>query len=157
MLNYFSCSNWSRPYEPAVISATIAKLTMALFPARNIRRCSASPVLEKLSPSRRHPQRGQATLVISHNKTLAAQLYASSKSFFPHNAVEYFVSYFDYYQPEAYIPRTDTFHRKRFQPQRGDRAPAPVAMSFACFAPRLIVVASVSCIYASGSQEDYEE
>jgi len=52
------------------------------------------------------------TLVISHNKTLAAQLYAEFKSFFPHNAVEYFVSYFDYYQPEAYIPRTDTFIEK---------------------------------------------
>jgi excinuclease ABC subunit B len=52
------------------------------------------------------------TLVISHNKTLAAQLYAEFKAFFPHNAVEYFVSYFDYYQPEAYIPRTDTFIEK---------------------------------------------
>src|SRR5438309_12068402 len=52
------------------------------------------------------------TLVISHNKTLAAQLYAEFKSFFPHNAVEYFVSYFDYYQPEAYIQRTDTFVEK---------------------------------------------
>ena len=52
------------------------------------------------------------TLVISHNKTLAAQLYAEFKSFFPNNAVEYFVSYFDYYQPEAYIPRTDTFIEK---------------------------------------------
>src|SRR6185436_366499 len=52
------------------------------------------------------------TLVMSHNKTLAAQLYAEFKSFFPHNAVEYFVSYFDYYQPEAYIPRTDTFIEK---------------------------------------------
>src|SRR5260370_8743815 len=52
------------------------------------------------------------TLVISHNKTLAAQLYAEFKSFFPNNAVEYFVSYFDYYQPEAYIPRTDTFVEK---------------------------------------------
>src|SRR2546429_4363833 len=52
------------------------------------------------------------TLVISHNKTLAAQLYAEFKGFFPHNAVEYFVSYFDYYQPEAYIPRTDTFVEK---------------------------------------------
>ena len=52
---------------------------------------------------------GRPTLVLSHNKTLAAQLYAEFKSFFPNNAVEYFVSYFDYYQPEAYIPRTDTF------------------------------------------------
>ena len=55
---------------------------------------------------------GRPTLVMSHNKTLAAQLYAEFKSFFPTNAVEYFVSYFDYYQPEAYIPRTDTFIEK---------------------------------------------
>src|SRR5437764_15114976 len=55
---------------------------------------------------------GKPTLVISHNKTLAAQLYAEFKGFFPRNAVEYFVSYFDYYQPEAYIPRTDTFIEK---------------------------------------------
>src|SRR2546423_15443127 len=55
---------------------------------------------------------GKPTLVISHNKTLAAQLYAEFKGFFPHNAVEYFVSYFDYYQPEAYVPRTDTFIEK---------------------------------------------
>src|SRR5471030_2670911 len=57
-------------------------------------------------------QTQRPTLVISHNKTLAAQLYAEFKSFFPGNAVEYFVSYFDYYQPEAYIPRTDTFIEK---------------------------------------------
>src|SRR6201988_122244 len=55
---------------------------------------------------------GRPTLVISHNKTLAAQLYAEFKSFFPNNAVEYFVSYFDYYQPEAYVPRTDTYIEK---------------------------------------------
>ena len=66
------------------------------------------------------------TLVISHNKTLAAQLYAEFKSFFPHNAVEYFVSYFDYYQPEAYIPRTDTLSR---------RTPAATKRSSACACP----------------------
>jgi len=57
-------------------------------------------------------QLGKPTLVISHNKTLAAQLYSEFKQFFPRNAVEYFVSYFDYYQPEAYIPRTDTYIEK---------------------------------------------
>ena len=57
-------------------------------------------------------QTNRPTLIISHNKTLAAQLYAEFKGFFPNNAVEYFISYFDYYQPEAYIPRTDTFIEK---------------------------------------------
>ncbi|MBO4797053.1 MAG: DEAD/DEAH box helicase family protein, partial [Verrucomicrobia bacterium] len=57
-------------------------------------------------------QINKPTLIISHNKTLAAQLYAEFKGFFPHNAVEYFISYFDYYQPEAYIPQTDTFIEK---------------------------------------------
>ncbi len=57
-------------------------------------------------------RQGRPTLVLSHNKTLAAQLYAELKGFFPHNAVEYFISYYDYYQPEAYIPQTDTFIEK---------------------------------------------
>ena len=61
------------------------------------------------------------TLILSHNKTLAAQLYGEFKSFFPDNAVEYFVSYYDYYQPEAYIPTTDTYIRKRFGNQRRNR------------------------------------
>ena len=60
------------------------------------------------------------TLVISHNKTLAAQLYSEFKEFFPHNAVHYFVSYYDYYQPEAYIPQRDNLHRKRFLHQSRD-------------------------------------
>ena len=63
-------------------------------------------------------QTERPALIISHNKTLAAQLYSEFKSFFPNNAVEYFVSYYDYYQPEAYVPSTDTFHRKGFLDQR---------------------------------------
>ena len=61
---------------------------------------------------------------MAHNKTLAAQLYSEFKEFFPHNAVEYFVSYYDYYQPEAYIPRTDTYIEKDAADQRGDRPAA---------------------------------
>jgi excinuclease ABC subunit B len=96
------------------------------------------------------------TLVISHNKTLAAQLYAEFKSFFPHNAVEYFVSYFDYYQPEAYIPRTDTFIEKDSSTNDDIERMRLSAMS-SLFARRdVIVVASVSCIYGIGSKEDYE-
>jgi excinuclease ABC subunit B len=95
-------------------------------------------------------------LVISHNKTLAAQLYAEFKGFFPKNAVEYFVSYFDYYQPEAYIPRTDTFIEKDSSINDEIERLRLSTMS-SLFARRdVIVVASVSCIYGIGSKEDYE-
>ena len=69
---------------------------------------------------------------MTHNKTLAAQLYSEFKNFFPHNAVEYFVSYFDYYQPEAYIPRTRHLHREGFVDQRRDRAAAAFARWARC-------------------------
>ena len=96
------------------------------------------------------------TLVISHNKTLAAQLYAEFKSFFPNNAVEYFVSYFDYYQPEAYIPRTDTFIEKDSS-RNDDIERLRLSTMSSLFTRRdVIVVASVSCIYGIGSKEDYE-
>src|SRR6058998_3023408 len=97
------------------------------------------------------------TLVISHNKTLAAQLYAEFKGFFPRNAVEYFVSYFDYYQPEAYIPRTDTFIEKDSSVNEDIERMRLSTMS-SLFARRdTIVVASVSCIYGIVSTEDYKE
>ena len=96
------------------------------------------------------------TLVISHNKTLAAQLYAEFKSFFPRNAVEYFVSYFDYYQPEAYIPRTDTFIEKDSS-RNDDIERLRLSTMSSLFTRRdVVVVASVSCIYGIGSKEDYE-
>ena len=95
------------------------------------------------------------TLVISHNKTLAAQLYAEFKSFFPRNAVEYFVSYFDYYQPEAYIPRTDTFIEKDSSRNEEIERLRLSAMSSLFSRRDVIVVASVSCIYGIGSKEDY--
>ena len=95
------------------------------------------------------------TLVISHNKTLAAQLYAEFKSFFPNNAVEYFVSYFDFYQPEAYIPRTDTFIEKDSS-VNDDIERMRLSTMASLFTRRdVIVVASVSCIYGIGSKEDY--
>src|SRR5579885_332798 len=97
------------------------------------------------------------TLVIPHNKTLAAQLYAEFKSFFPHNAVEYFVSYFDYYQPEAYIPRTDTFIEKDSSRNEEIERLRLSTMSSLFSRRDVLVVASVSCIYGIGSREDYEE
>ncbi|MBT5925402.1 MAG: excinuclease ABC subunit UvrB [Verrucomicrobia bacterium] len=96
------------------------------------------------------------TLIISHNKTLAAQLYAEFKSFFPNNAVEYFVSYFDYYQPEAYLPHTDTFIEK--DSSINDEIERLRLSTTSSLVSRrdVIVVASVSCIYGLGSKEDYE-
>src|SRR5580698_8992455 len=96
------------------------------------------------------------TLVISHNKTLAAQLYAEFKSFFPRNAVEYFVSYFDYYQPEAYIPRTDTFIEKDSSINDEIERLRLSTMGSLLTRRDVIVVASVSCIYGVGSKDHYE-
>src|SRR5947207_6131601 len=87
------------------------------------------------------------TLVISHNKTLAAQLYAEFKGFFPNNAVEYFVSYFDYYQPEAYIPRTDTFVEKDSSVNEEIERMRLSTMSSLFSRRDVVVIASVSCIY----------
>src|SRR5437762_3513403 len=98
----------------------------------------------------------QPTLVISHNKTLAAQLYAEFKGFFPKNAVEYFVSYFDYYQPEAYIPRTDTYIEKDSSVNEEIERLRLSTMSSLFSRQDVVVVASVSCIYGIGSKEDYE-
>ncbi|HEY2123475.1 MAG TPA: excinuclease ABC subunit UvrB [Chthoniobacterales bacterium] len=95
------------------------------------------------------------TLVISHNKTLAAQLYSEFKQFFPNNAVEYFVSYFDYYQPEAYIPRTDTYIEKDSSINEEIERLRLSATSSLLSRDDVIVVASVSCIYGLGSPEDY--
>jgi excinuclease ABC subunit B len=98
---------------------------------------------------------GKPTLIISHNKTLAAQLYAEFKSFFPNNAVEYFVSYFDFYQPEAYIPRTDTFIEKD-SAVNDDIERLRLSTMASLFTRRdVVVVASVSCIYGIGSKEDF--
>ena len=95
------------------------------------------------------------SLIIAHNKTLAAQLYSEMREFFPNNAVEYFVSYYDYYQPEAYIARTDTFIEKDSQiNEEIDRL--RLAATSSLFSRRdTIIVASVSCIYGLGSPEDY--
>ncbi len=99
---------------------------------------------------------GKPTLVMSHNKTLAAQLYSELKSFFPDNAVEYFVSYFDYYQPEAYIPRTDTYIEKDSSINDEIERLRLSTMSSLLMRQDVIVVASVSCIYGLGSPDDYK-
>ncbi|HEX9413308.1 MAG TPA: excinuclease ABC subunit UvrB, partial [Ktedonobacterales bacterium] len=97
------------------------------------------------------------TLVLAPNKTLAAQLYAEFKEFFPNNAVEYFVSYYDYYQPEAYIPRTDTYVEKESQINE-EIEKLRLSATRSLFERRdVLIVASVSCIYGLGSPEEYGE
>jgi len=97
------------------------------------------------------------TLILSHNKTLAGQLYGEMKEFFPENAVEYFVSYYDYYQPEAYIPQSDTYIEK--DSSVNDEIDKLRLSATASLTERrdVVVVASVSCIYGLGSPEDYED
>jgi len=97
------------------------------------------------------------TLVISHNKTLAAQLFSEFRQFFPRNAVEYFVSYFDYYQPEAYMPQTDTYIEKDSSINEDIERLRLSATSSLLTRKDVLVVASVSCIYGLGSPDDYAE
>ncbi len=97
------------------------------------------------------------TLVISHNKTLAAQLYSEFKSFFPENAVDYFVSYYDYYQPEAYVPSTDTYIEKDSSINDEIERLRIAATSSLISRRDVLVVASVSCIYGLGSPEDFKD
>jgi len=99
---------------------------------------------------------GRPALVISHNKTLAAQLYSEFKNFFPENAVEYFVSYYDYYQPEAYVPSSDTFIEKDSSINEEIERLRIAATSSLVSRRDVIVVASVSCIYGLGSPEDFK-
>ncbi len=100
---------------------------------------------------------GRPTLVISHNKTLAAQLFVELKGYFPDNAVEYFVSYYDYYQPEAYIPQTDTYIEKDAAINEEIERLRLAATHSLMNRDDVIIVASVSCIYGLGSPEDYRE
>lgn len=96
------------------------------------------------------------TLVLSHNKTLAAQLYSEFKSFFPNNAVEYFVSYYDYYQPEAYIPHTDTYIEKDLSiNQEIEKLRLSTTSSLLSGRRDVIVISSVSCLYGIGNPEDF--
>ncbi len=102
-------------------------------------------------------QYGKPALVMSHNKTLAAQLYAEFREFFPHNAVRYFVSYYDYYQPEAYIPQRDIYIEKDASINEEIERLRLACTSALVSRPDVIVVASVSCIYGLGSPEDYRK
>jgi len=109
---------------------------------------SMAKVIEKIQ---------KPTLIISHNKTLAAQLYGEFKEFFPNNAVHYFVSYYDYYQPEAYIPRTDTYIEKDASINEEIDRLRNAATSALLSRSDTLIVASVSCIYGLGDPDDYNE
>lgn len=102
-------------------------------------------------------QTGKNTLVISHNKTLAAQLYAELKQFFPHNNVGYFVSYYDYYQPESYLPQTDTYIEKDTQINEKIEKMRLEATAMLLSGEPTIIVATVSCIYSLGNPVDWED
>ena len=101
-------------------------------------------------------QLNKPTLIIAHNKTLATQLYGEFKEFFPNNAVEYFVSYYDYYQPEAYVPSTDTYIAK--DSSINDEIDKLRLSATAALTERkdVIIISSVSCIYGIGSPDDYQ-
>ena len=95
-------------------------------------------------------------LILSHNKTLAAQLYGEFKAFFPNNAVEYFVSYYDYYQPEAYIPTTDTYIEKDLSiNDEIEKLRLSAASALMSGRRDVIVISSVSCLYGIGNPEDF--
>ena len=100
---------------------------------------------------------GRPTLILSHNKTLAAQLFAELKEFFPENAVEYFISYYDYYQPEAYIPQTDTYIEKDASINEEIERYRLAATNALIARKDVIVVSSVSCIYGLGESDEYRE
>src|SRR5450759_3354186 len=98
---------------------------------------------------------GRPTLVLAHNKTLAGQLYGELRGFFPHNAVEYFVSYYDYYQPEAYVPSSDTYIEKDSTINDEIDRLRHAATHALVTRNDVIIVASVSCIYGLGTAEAY--
>ncbi|HEY7766805.1 DEAD/DEAH box helicase family protein, partial [Longimicrobium sp.] len=100
-------------------------------------------------------QHGRPALVMSHNKTLAAQLYGEIKNFFPRNAVEYFISYYDYYQPEAYVPSTDTYIEKDSSINEDIERLRLRATSSLMERDDVIIVSSVSCIYGLGDPQEY--
>ena len=102
-------------------------------------------------------QSGRPTLVLSHNKTLAAQLYSELKGFFPENSVQYFISYYDYYQPEAYIPSQDKYIEKDLMiNQEIDRLRLATISALLSGRRDVIVVSSVSCLYGIGNPADFD-
>ncbi|ETP68258.1 excinuclease ABC subunit B [Planococcus glaciei] len=147
------------PYEPAGDQpAAIAELTQGII---NGKRCQtllgATGTGKTYTMSNVIQQVKKPTLVMAHNKTLAGQLYSEFKEFFPDNAVEYFVSYYDYYQPEAYVPQSDTYIEKDASINDEIDKLRHSATSSLFERDDVIVIASVSCIYGLGSPKEYRE
>lgn len=147
------------PYEPAGDQpAAIAELTQGII---NGKRCQtllgATGTGKTFTMSNVIQQVKKPTLVMAHNKTLAGQLYSEFKEFFPENAVEYFVSYYDYYQPEAYVPQSDTYIEKDASINDEIDKLRHSATSSLFERDDVIVIASVSCIYGLGSPKEYRE
>lgn len=140
--------------QPAAIEALVKSLNNG-DPAAVLRGVTGSGKTFTLANVIARQER--PVLVLSHNKTLAAQLYSEFKSFFPDNAVEYFISYYDYYLPESYIPQTDTYIAKDASINENIEKLRLSATSSLLERRDVIVVASVSCIYGLGSPEDYAE
>ena len=145
------------PFEPAgdqgrAIERIVAGFTSGLYAQTLLgvtgsgKTFTVAKVIEQLN---------RPTLVLSHNKTLAAQLYQEFKGFFPDNAVEYFVSYYDYYQPEAYVPKHDLYIEKETEINEEIERLRLSATSSLFSRRDVIIVASVSCIYALGDPETY--
>src|SRR4029079_19497475 len=147
------------PFQPAVAQPkAIAELLAGL--ERNDRFQSLLGVTgsgKTMTMANVIAQYGKPTLVMSHNKTLAAQLYGEIKSFFPHNAVEYFISYYDYYQPEAYVPTTDTYIEKDASINEDIDRLRLRATSSLMERDDVIIVATVSAIYGLGDPVQYRE
>lgn len=151
--------NLQAPYEPAGDQpAAIAELTKGVI---NGKKCQtllgATGTGKTYTMSNVIQQVKKPTLVMAHNKTLAGQLYSEFKEFFPDNAVEYFVSYYDYYQPEAYVPQSDTFIEKDASINDEIDKLRHSATSSLFERDDVIVIASVSCIYGLGSPKEYRE
>ncbi|MFD1863320.1 excinuclease ABC subunit UvrB [Planococcus chinensis] len=151
--------NLQAPYEPAGDQpAAIAELTQGVINGKKFQTLlGATGTGKTYTMSNVIQQVKKPTLVMAHNKTLAGQLYSEFKEFFPDNAVEYFVSYYDYYQPEAYVPQSDTFIEKDASINDEIDKLRHSATSSLFERDDVIVIASVSCIYGLGSPKEYRE
>jgi excinuclease ABC subunit B len=153
-----SVFNLVSPFEPAGDQPqAIGKLVEGFREGRNLQTLlGATGTGKTFTSAHVVAQINKPTLVLAHNKTLAAQLYKEYKGFFPHNAVHYFVSYYDYYQPEAYIPQRDIYIEKDALINENIDRLRLAATSALVSRPDVLIVASVSCIYGLGSPSDYK-
>ena len=139
--------------QPVAIEALIEGLNMGV-PAQTLLGVTGSG--KTFTVAQVIAKTGRPALILAHNKTLAAQLYGEMKLLFPQNAVTYFVSYYDYYQPEAYVPSTDTFIEKDARINEEIERLRHLATQSLLERRDVIIVASVSCIYGLGSPESYQ-